>query len=155
MNITGLLHININCSNFERSQAFYEMLGFRLLMPVEPEGHGEVAAAVGMASYTLRGALMKHPSGAVIDLLEWQEPRDLQPPNEKLNHLGLGRIAFLTSNIDADIERLRREGVVLLSDSPATVVGLRGGATRFICFRDPDGTVLELVELDSKKETKS
>jgi catechol 2,3-dioxygenase-like lactoylglutathione lyase family enzyme len=28
MNISGLLHININCRDFERSRQFYEMLGF-------------------------------------------------------------------------------------------------------------------------------
>lgn len=147
MNITALLHININCSNFEHSQAFYEMLGFKLLMPVQPKASGDVAAAVGMGNYTLRGALMKHPTGTVIDLLEWQEPADSRPPYEALNHLGIGRIAFVTSDIEADIESLRAEGVEFLSTGPASVVGPRGSTTRFICFRDPDGTVLELVDM--------
>jgi catechol 2,3-dioxygenase-like lactoylglutathione lyase family enzyme len=149
MNITGLLHININCSDFDRSRAFYEMLGFKVLMPVQPEGTGDVAAAVGMASYTLRGALMKHPSGAVIDLLEWREPADHRPPYDCLNHLGLGRIAFVTSNIEADIASLRAEGVEFLSERAAAVAGPRGSTTRFICFRDPDGIVLELVDMGS------
>ena len=97
MNITALLHININCSDFERSQTFYEMLGFKILMPVPAEGTGDVAAAVGMTSYTVQGALMRHPSGPIIDLLQWQQ--------------------------------------------------LNGTTTRFICFKDPDGTVLELVDM--------
>ena len=147
MNITGLLHININCSDFSRSRQFYEMLGFELLMPVHPDGSGQVAAAVGMASYTVRGALMKHPGGVVIDLLEWQEPRDEEAPHGKLNHLGLARIAFTTSDIEADIARLRAEGVTFLSGEPAAVPGPRGSTTRFICFLDPDGTALELVDL--------
>ena len=147
MNITGLLHININCSDFDRSQAFSEMLGFEVLMPVLPDGSGDVAAAVGMASFPLRGALMKHPSGAVIDLLEWQEPVDARPPYDTLNHLGLGRIAFITSNIEADIETLQAAGAEFLSTGPAAVPGPRGSTTRFICFRDPDGTVLELVDM--------
>ncbi len=149
MNITGLLHINVNCSDFDRSQAFYEMLGFKVLMPVEPDGTGDVAAAVGMTSYSLRGALMKHPSGAVIDLLEWRDPADQRPPYDGLNHLGLGRIAFVTSDIEADVESLRAEGVEFLSARPAAVPGPRGSTTRFICFRDPDGTVLELVDMGS------
>ncbi|MEE4145124.1 MAG: VOC family protein [Halieaceae bacterium] len=147
MNITGLLHINVNCSDFDRSRAFYEMLGFKVLMPVQPEGTGDVAAAVGMMSYTLRGALMKHPSGTVIDLLEWQDPADHSPPYDRLNHLGLGRIAFVTSDIEADIESLGARGVEFLSAVPAAVAGPRGSTTRFICFRDPDGTVLELVDM--------
>jgi len=147
MNITGLLHININCSDFDRSLRFYEMLGFKVLMAVQPEGAGDVAAAVGMTSYEVRGALMKHQDGSVIDLLEWRDPGDTTPPYERLNHLGLGRIAFVTTDIEADIERLQAEGVEFLSPRPAAVAGPRGSTTRFICFRDPDGTVLELVDM--------
>jgi catechol 2,3-dioxygenase-like lactoylglutathione lyase family enzyme len=147
MNITGLLHININCSDFERSRRFYEMLGFKLLMPIQPEGSGDVAAAVGMRSYRVRGALMKRKDGCVIDLLEWQEPLDSSPPYSALNHLGLARVAFLTDDIEADIKTLRAAGVDLLTEQPAQVPARGGGTTRFICFRDPDGTVLELVQM--------
>jgi catechol 2,3-dioxygenase-like lactoylglutathione lyase family enzyme len=150
MNITGLLHVNINCSDFDRSKKFYEMLGFRTLMPVQPDGAGDVAAVVGMTSYRVRGELMKHGDGSVIDLLEWQEPVDRRPPYDRLNHLGLGRLAFVTTDIEADIERLRSEGAGFLSAGPATVAGPGGSPTRFICFTDPDGTVLELVEMGSR-----
>ena len=85
----------------------------------------------------------------MIDLLEWRDPADQRPPYDGLNHLGLGRIAFVTSDIEADIESLRAEGVEFLSARPAAVAGPRGSTTRFICFRDPDGTVLELVDMGS------
>jgi catechol 2,3-dioxygenase-like lactoylglutathione lyase family enzyme len=147
VNVTGILHVNINCSDFERSRRFYEMLGFRVLMPVAPEGSDGVAAAVGMESYVLRGALMRHGDGSIIDLLEWQSPRDERPPHDRLNRLGIARLALVTSDIDADMERLSAEGVEFLSREPGQVPGQNGGATRFICFRDPDGTVLELVEM--------
>ena len=84
MNISGLLHININCRNFERSQQFYEMLGFKVIMPVPAEGSGDAAAAVGMQHYRLKGALMKHPSRIVIDLLEWEEPYAAGLPYESM-----------------------------------------------------------------------
>jgi len=147
MNITGLLHININCSHFERSRQFYEILGFRVLMDVAPNGSGDVAAAVGMESYNVRGALMKHPGGVVIDLLEWKDPRDERPPYDSLNRRGIARIALVTTDILSDMDRLQREGVEFLSARPAEVPDPRGGKTRFICFRDPDGAVLELVEM--------
>ena len=44
MNLAGLLHININCSDFDRSKAFYEKLGFRVLMPINQEEEGALAA---------------------------------------------------------------------------------------------------------------
>jgi catechol 2,3-dioxygenase-like lactoylglutathione lyase family enzyme len=147
MNITRLLHININCSDFDRSRQFYELLGFEIFMPVEPNGTAEVAAAVGMQSYVVRGALMKHPSGTVIDLLEWQQPRDEDAPYERLNHLGIARVAFASSDIAADMRLLAAAGVEFLSDRASEVAGPSGTTIRFVCFRDPDGTVLELVDM--------
>ena len=152
MNVTGILHVNINCSDFDRSRKFYEMLGFRVVMPIEPRGTADVAAAVGMQGYVVRGALMQHRDRSVIDLLEWQEPRDERPPYGRLNHLGIARIAFVTTDIDRDMEQLSAEGVQFLSREAAVVEGPGGRTTRFICFRDPDGTVLELVEMAPGKE---
>ena len=152
MNVTGILHVNINCSDFDRSRKFYEMLGFRVVMPIEPRGTADVAAAVGMQGYVVRGALMQHRDRSVIDLLEWREPRDERPPYGRLNHLGIARIAFVTTDIDRDMEQLSAEGVQFLSREAAVVEGPGGRTTRFICFRDPDGTVLELVEMAPGKE---
>ena len=47
MSITGLVHVNINCSDFDRSLAFYERLGFERAVDVAPTNTPEVAAAVG------------------------------------------------------------------------------------------------------------
>jgi catechol 2,3-dioxygenase-like lactoylglutathione lyase family enzyme len=146
-----MLHVNVNCSDYERSRAFYERLGFRVLWEVPETNTPEVAAAVGMPPYRVRGALLalRGASGpaTLIDLLEWRHPRDPSPPYPHLHHLGLARIALTTSDLDADLAELEAAGVELLS-APARLAGRGGGVTRFVCFKDPDGTVLELVELE-------
>ena len=147
LHIAGMLHVNVNVSDFDRSRAFYERLGFTVLMKVEEQATKAVASAVAMDSYRVRGALMAHKDGSVIDLLEWRAPQDARPPYSKLNHLGIARIALTTTDIEADVARLKAEGVEFLSDAPAEVRDPIGGTTRFICFKDPDGTVLELVEM--------
>jgi catechol 2,3-dioxygenase-like lactoylglutathione lyase family enzyme len=81
----------------------------------------------------------------LIDLLEWKEPHDDSPPYPHLYHYGLARIALTTSDLDADMAELRAAGVERMSE-PASLPGAGGRETRFVCFRDPDGTVLELVE---------
>ena len=58
MNITGMVHVNINCSDYDQSRRFYEMLGFREVWPVPETNTPEVAAAVGMPPYRVRGALL-------------------------------------------------------------------------------------------------
>ena len=148
MNITGLVHININCSDFDRSLRFYELLGFQKVIDVPPKNTPEVAAAVGMPPYTVKGALLilqNSKTPLMIDLLEWQEPTDNRPPYPNLYHLGIARIALSTNDLDSDIAFLKSEGVEFLSD-PATVKIENQPETRFICFKDPYGTILELVE---------
>lgn len=148
MNVSGMIHVNINCSDFERSKRFYETLGFRVVWQVPQTNTNEVAAAVGMPPYKVNGALMalegsEHP--LVIDLLEWQSPRDDAPPYSHLYHLGLARLALATTDMDADLATLEAMGVALIGPPARVVVnGVAGG--RFVCFKDPDGTVLELVE---------
>ena len=146
MNITSIFHVCVNCSDFDLSKAFYERLGFRVLTTVPERNTPEVAAAVGMPPYHVRGALMALPGETtLIDLLEWKEPRDPEAPYPHLYHLGLARVALGTSDLDADMKTLADEGVEFLSD-PATVELEGGMKSRFVCFKDPDGTILELVE---------
>ena len=148
MSLLGLVHVNVNCSDFERSRVFYERLGFELFMEAPRRNTAEVNAAVGLESYEIRGGLMRLKDARtpfVIDLLEWKEPRDPSPPYAQLNHLGIARIALASSDLEGDMTRLQAEGVEFISE-PATVVWEGHPDSRFVCFKDPDGTVLELVE---------
>ncbi|HIC26783.1 MAG TPA: hypothetical protein EYO81_00815 [Gammaproteobacteria bacterium] len=81
----------------------------------------------------------------MIDLLEWQDPTDKRPPYPNLYHLGIARVALSTNDLDSDVAFLKSEGVEFLSN-PATVKIENQPETRFVCFKDPDGTILELVE---------
>ena len=155
MHVTGLVHVNINVSNFERSRAFYEALGFRLIWMVPATNSEEVAAAVGMPPYRVKGGLMtlegaEHP--VVIDLLEWEQPRDDAPPYGHLYHHGLARIALATADMDADLETLAAMGVELVGPPARVVVDGVATGGRFVCFKDPDGTILELVETRGSDE---
>jgi len=148
MSIVGLVHVNVNCSDFDRSLKFYELLGFKKYLDVPSTNSAEVAAAVGMPPYQVKGALLALQNAKtpfVIDLLEWQEPSDDNPPYDHLYHLGINRIALASDDLDKDMARLKSEGVEFLSD-PASVIIEGGPETRFVCFKDPDGTVIELVQ---------
>ena len=151
MTITGLVHVNVNCSNFDRSRTFYEMLGFEHLMDVPPTNTAEVAAAVGMPPYQVKGALLilrTGPQPFVLDLLEWQKPTDSEAPYPYLYHLGIARIALSTDDLTGDMARLQSEGVEFLS-APASVTLDNQPTTTFVCFKDPDGTILELVQMEN------
>ena len=85
MNVTGMVHVNINCTDYRRSKAFYEMLGFEEVWQVPPTNSPEVNAAVGMQDYRVTGAIMalKGVEPAVlIDLLQWQAGRSFPALSE-------------------------------------------------------------------------
>ncbi|MFT4633561.1 MAG: catechol 2,3-dioxygenase-like lactoylglutathione lyase family enzyme [Candidatus Pseudothioglobus sp.] len=148
MNITGMVHININCSDYDKSKAFYEMLGFEEFWQVPETNTADVAAAVGMKPYRVKGALFTLKDAnppMVIDLLQWQDPTDPASPYPHLYHVGLARIALMSSDLDADLKFLEDSGVEIIGP-PGTVSIGNGHGSRFFCFKDPDGTFLELVE---------
>jgi catechol 2,3-dioxygenase-like lactoylglutathione lyase family enzyme len=146
--ITGLVHVDVNCSDYDRSLAFYELLGFRELWRVPERNTPEVAAAVGMPPYRVKGALIALRGVTppfVIDLLEWKEPRDESAPYPRLYHYGIARIALASNDLDGDMATLQAAAAEFLS-KPASMPPSSGSRARFVCFKDPDGTVLELVE---------
>ena len=43
MQVVGMVHVNVNCRDYARSRAFYEMLGFRVVyLYGEPPFYGQV-----------------------------------------------------------------------------------------------------------------
>ena len=66
-------------------------------------------------------------------------------PHTNMYHLGIARIALKSDDLDSDITLLKSHGVEFLSE-PAEVKIEGQPKTRFVCFKDPDGTILELVE---------
>jgi catechol 2,3-dioxygenase-like lactoylglutathione lyase family enzyme len=143
--ITGALRTNVNCSDLDRSRSFYEMLGFVTKTEYEEVGTPQRAAAAGLPSYHVRASAMVLPSGHGLNLTKWEEPYDPSPPYALVNHMGIARIAILTANLDADISLLKAQGVQFYSE-PIRPTG-PFGVFRFVCFEDPDGTIIELVGL--------
>jgi catechol 2,3-dioxygenase-like lactoylglutathione lyase family enzyme len=79
------------------------------------------------------------------DLADVRSPRDESAPYAHLYHYGIARIALATNDLDGDMAKLAAAGVQFLS-KPASMPPSSGSRARFVCFKDPDGTVLELVE---------
>ena len=147
MPIQGLFHVNINCSDFERSLAFYKMLGFRAVLDLPPQELGpELAAALGISGGKARVALLMvgdDPRATRIDLIEWIQPKtEGTPPH--LYQAGMPRLALRTKDLPAMYEDLRAKGIEFLSEPQE--INLAGGE-RVVCLKDPDGAIIELLEI--------
>ncbi|HCD27654.1 MAG TPA: VOC family protein [Gammaproteobacteria bacterium] len=150
-------HININVSDLDRSIAFYKKLGFSLLIPGVPylgirkDSRSEIPAeqrnALGVPSgTTARACIMQlDHSFPKIDLTEYAKD---SPQAAAFNDdLGIVRICLGTQNVAQDYEHLKSAGVEFLSEPTGGVGGLADIA---IC-RDPDGTLIELIEIHLEK----
>ena len=145
MPIKDIFHVNVNCSNLDISRPFYENLGFQTVLDLPTGGDSDLAAGLAMPDCSGRAAIMMlDPSEsrqARLDLIEWSSPLDDTRPYEHLARLGINRIALWTIGLDEEYQRLKTCGVEFLSEPL-----FMGGHTKFVCLKDPDGVIIELIE---------
>jgi catechol 2,3-dioxygenase-like lactoylglutathione lyase family enzyme len=148
VSITHIFHVNVNCSDLDVSKVFYERLGFQTVIDLPTGGDANLAAGLDLPNCNGRATIMaldlEQPKQTRLDLLEWVEPRDSTPPYEHLGRLGIARIALRSTDLQADYDRLLDAGVDFLS--PPKMMGTH---TSFVCMRDPDGSIIELIEFVS------
>jgi catechol 2,3-dioxygenase-like lactoylglutathione lyase family enzyme len=145
--VTAVHSIALNVSNFARSRAFYRRLGFTKREKLPVTESIEVARAMGLeAPFRRRGELLRHErDGSAIELIEWLKPRDSAPPYPApINHPGIHRINYASTDLAADVARLKALGVRFLSPIAPCCTG---DASRMgiIIMEDPDGAFVELL----------
>jgi catechol 2,3-dioxygenase-like lactoylglutathione lyase family enzyme len=146
--VIGVGRVNVNVSDFERSEAWYRMFGYVATARLPSTDSAEVAAAMGFdAPYEIDGAVLSHEvDGSEIELVQWLKPYDPEPAYPPpVSHLGIHRMALLTSDIEADVAALQAQGVEFISEITPCCSGPDSSGT-IVLFYDPDGTVVELVE---------
>ncbi len=146
--LTGRIHFNTQTGDFARSRAFYRMLGFTAGVGGFPKTNThEMARSLGMydlCTYEIQEIeVISIPASwgpTSIDLIQFAEPFNPAPPYESPTHLGIAYAALLTTDLDADVTRMREQGMEFLSE-PYGVPG-----NRFVFFTDPDGVFFKLEE---------
>ncbi|NLT29381.1 MAG: VOC family protein [Propionibacterium sp.] len=138
-------HAGLTVSDLERSIDFYAALTRgRVEGPYENSGPA-VDAVTGYPGVTVRQAFVHPPEGhAVVELLQYVGGSDvvLDPDN---GSVGAVHVAIEVPDLDAELERLRGEGVTALSD-PITARRGTVADCRVVYVMDPDRIRVELVE---------
>jgi glyoxylase I family protein len=148
--LENLYHTVVNCRDLDESVDFYRLLGFDVLNDrrevVWPDF---VASIFGMRRAKGRGVLMVlpgDPNGPMIDLIEWVEPKAAFPDPASAPDVVPRIIAFRTRGVHAAYEALKAKGVRFARDVyvPQEPLGLVGS----VCCYDPNGNLIELIELE-------
>ncbi len=141
-----LFHVNICVRDMERSVRFYQEIGFSKVNDFTLDDPS-VGDALGLKARKLRGVFMRlgnDPSSPVLDLVQFIDPPPQGNPYPSLNNIGICRIAFTVDDIDKTYEDLKAKKVDFVA--PLKKISGPGGSTiGVVCFKDPDGTILELI----------
>ena len=149
--IESIFHVNIICTNFERSMEFYAKLGFKVVQDLGVVGNDELSAGLRIPNCRGRAALLMLGdtplrSGTRIDLLEWKTPKTEGAPYPSLLNAGICRIALRTRTLVKDYEDLSSQGIKFWTE-PQFFNEREGRKEGFVCCSDPDGTVIELIQI--------
>ena len=146
--IERMYHTVINATDLDRTVDFYKALGFQVLNDRRhvkwPDFVGRI---FGLNKAQGRGVLMNlpaDPNGPMLDILEWVEPKAKPIPADGVTVPRI--IAFRVKNVAEAYKDLKAKGVQLTGElvepQPRDL-----GVVGVFCARDPDGTVIELIEL--------
>lgn len=128
----SLHHLGIRVASLDRSIAFYGTLGATPLNePIAVPG-----TMFGVACGTGQVQLLGFPAGNGLELFEFQEPPPPPDPVARLPHL-----AIQVQDVDAALAAAEAAGGERLWPEPGY-----WGPVQVIYLRDPDGTVLEILD---------
>jgi catechol 2,3-dioxygenase-like lactoylglutathione lyase family enzyme len=146
--ILNIIHVNVNVTDIERSLDFYRKVGFQVLHVFGDRPTDDVREGMAFRGGRMRGVVLgisDDPRATTrIELVQWVDPRSGPAPKRSQYDAGVSRIAIRTKNLLAQVESLREKGIRFLSEPQEIDIV---GAKRFVLFEDPDGTLLELIEL--------
>ena len=173
-NTPSIENININVSNLECSQRFYEMLGLeaqhnpaKSIKNAQPAQvnfwqnwfgskqstheqeivNDPLAEALGLGSRIQKNiVVMRHRiDGAQIQLSEWVKPEPLGVPySGAATHIGINRINWASSDLESDVALLKSRGVKFVSPIAPCCEG-KASTFGFIMFKDPDGVYNQML----------
>ena len=127
MQTSGIHHVAIICSNYEKSKKFYvEVLGFSIL---------QETFRVERNSYKLD---LKVGNISQIELFSFPHPPQRVSSPEAC---GLRHLAFAVADLDATVSYLKSQGVQIEDIRIDELTG-----KRFTFFKDPDDLPLEIYE---------
>jgi catechol 2,3-dioxygenase-like lactoylglutathione lyase family enzyme len=141
-----LFHVNICVRDMERSIRFYQDIGFKKVNDFTLDDPS-VGDALGLKAKKLRGVFMRlgnDEKAPVLDLVQFIDPPTQGSPYPTLNNVGICRIAFTVDDIDKTYEELKAKQVAFVAPLKK-IEGPGGAKIGVVCFKDPDGTILELI----------
>lgn len=138
MDYPGFRHVGLVVRDIEACSAFYQALGFEVLVDSE-ESSSLISELVGVNVQSLRLIKLGRPSAnTCVELLAFNPIVDCSRP--PLNGTGITHFALTVENVDAFYEA-HQQRCSFLSEPKLSA----DGRVKLVFCRDPEGNVIEVV----------
>lgn len=145
--IKNIRHTGIVVSNLEASLYFYcDLLGFKVVKRMDESGEyiDNISSLKNVKVTTIK---MAAPDGNLIELLYYHSHQRFNISYREICDIGISHIAFSVDDLEQEYNRLTAAGVTF---SAPPQLSPDGYAKVTFC-KDPDGNLLELVEVLKKQ----
>lgn len=144
MSVLRFGHLGICVTSLAASVPFYrDHLGFRTLTQVEVSG-ADADRLLGLTGVDQTTVFLER-DGVRLALFEFRSPSPVGSRRPRaMNELGMAAIMLRVDDLDATLARMREAGVTILDD---TRTDYPAYGSRLVFLADPDGTLIELVEI--------
>ncbi|NNE69402.1 MAG: glyoxalase [Rhodothermales bacterium] len=141
--IQAVRHTGLVVRDLNRSVRFYEGLGLEVQARKRESG-AYIDAVIGLQDADLEWAKLSAPDGALVELIQYHSHPE-PPRSPRASAAGCSHMAFTVRSMEEALEAVEflggsRVGQVA-TDPP--------GRHRVIYCADPDGIIIELVEVQS------
>jgi catechol 2,3-dioxygenase-like lactoylglutathione lyase family enzyme len=146
MAIVAIRHTGIVVSDMERSLEFYrDMLGMEVWADFKDDSE-YVQSMTDVSGANIWMVKLKAGDGVSIELLQYLSHPAPVPEPTRACDIGCNHVALQVDDLDVLYEKLQAKGIHF--NAPPTF-SPDGGAKVTYC-RDPEGVIIELVELTKK-----
>jgi catechol 2,3-dioxygenase-like lactoylglutathione lyase family enzyme len=144
---TGLSFVAVNTVDLGHARAFYARVGFREIARFR-SARDDAAHLRLEGVMALNEVMLDPPGGGDVKLVlvGFERPSARVTAIRAANTLGIWRVALLVRDLDDACAALADANVATLSEPVMMAMGHGLPELRFVCFRGPDGEVLELIE---------
>ena len=141
-------HIGIVVSDLERSIYFYrDLLGLSIVREMDESGN-YIDNILSLNKVVVNTVKMASNDGNLIELLYFRSPSKRINTNRKINEIGYSHIAFTVQDIDSEYQYLLQKGVKFNAPPQYSP----DGYAKVTFCKDPDGSLIELVEVLDNNE---
>jgi catechol 2,3-dioxygenase-like lactoylglutathione lyase family enzyme len=148
--IQGIHHTAISTGNIERALRFYrDLLGFTEVFSSSWEAGTEVVDKIVGLKDSSAQVVMLRAGNACVELFQYKtpEPKPSEVNRPVCDH-GITHLCLQVQDIDAEYARLKEAGMRFHCPPQ-----MAGNGLRVTYGRDPDGNVVELLEVIDNEST--